>query len=118
MEKIKADLASLNLDPGNAEEVSRRSDEVLEEINRSYIRAAIDKAKKRILSLSERVGMKAYQKGRYDEREAQKLANQKESIAAQILASAQGFGADAMESRYGFDIIDTEANAARRRPHP
>ena len=29
VEKIKADLASLNLDPGNAEEVSRRSDEVL-----------------------------------------------------------------------------------------
>ncbi|MDY5954504.1 MAG: hypothetical protein SPK06_03620, partial [Kiritimatiellia bacterium] len=126
VEKIKADLASLNLDPGNAEEVSRRSDEVLEEINRSlkreidentvndrsYIQAATDKAqKKRIIGMSERIGMKAYQKGRYDEREAQKLANQKESIAAQILASAQGFGADAMESRYGFDIIDTVANA-------
>ncbi|MGN0827377.1 MAG: hypothetical protein ACI4QD_05525, partial [Kiritimatiellia bacterium] len=103
VEKIKADLASLNLDPGNAEEVSRRSDEVLEEINRSlkreidentvndrsYIQAATDKAqKKRIIGMSERIGMKAYQKGRYDEREAQRLANQKESIAARILASA------------------------------
>ena len=46
------------------------------------------------------------------------VKGQKESIAAQILASAQGFGADAMESRYGFDIIDTVANAAPHCPRP
>ena len=79
-----------------------------------FLRVATDAAKqKRLLKMAERVGVYGYKLGREDERRAQELMDAKDKIAQDLIAAAEGFKADEMEAKYGFDIVGTVANAAR-----
>lgn len=101
-----------------AENKSRLKDDIAEKTmsDKQFLHLATDAAKKRrVLAMTDRIGQHAYKLGREDAQNAQKLQAAKDKVAQNMLAAAEGFKADAMENKYGFNIVDTVANSMR--PH-
>ena len=78
----------------------------------TFLELATDESKKsRLLSFGEKMGMEGYKLGAADEQNLAALNEAKAAAVTAAMESAAGFSANAMELKYGFNLVDSVKNA-------